>query len=172
MPSPSVLISGAGIAGATLAYWLGRSGFRPTVVERAPQLQTGGYVIDFWGLCYDIAEKMGLPPELRKIGYDIRESRLVDAHGRKVGGFDAGVFRALTEDRFLNLRRGDLAKDEKQEAARRFARSFAPKTALGVFVRNQATKAFAIPGMAKLALASSVADKQQLPSYDWLSATR
>lgn len=31
-----ILISGAGIAGLTLAYWLARHGLRPTIVERAP----------------------------------------------------------------------------------------------------------------------------------------
>jgi 2-polyprenyl-6-methoxyphenol hydroxylase-like FAD-dependent oxidoreductase len=44
-----VLISGAGIAGPTLAYWLSRYGFNPTLIERAPALRTGGFVMDFWG---------------------------------------------------------------------------------------------------------------------------
>ncbi len=34
----SVLISGAGIAGPTLAYWLSVHGLQPTLIERAPQL--------------------------------------------------------------------------------------------------------------------------------------
>jgi len=42
-----VLISGAGIAGPTLAYWLAHYGFTPTIVEKAPRLRTGGYIIDF-----------------------------------------------------------------------------------------------------------------------------
>lgn len=33
-----VLIVGAGIAGPTLAYWLRRIGYEPTLVERAPKL--------------------------------------------------------------------------------------------------------------------------------------
>ena len=44
-----VLISGAGIAGPTLAYWLAHYGFQPTIIEAAPRLRTGGYLIDFWG---------------------------------------------------------------------------------------------------------------------------
>ena len=60
MNDKTVLISGAGIAGPTLAFWLKAAGFEPTLVERAPALRTGGYVIDFWGLGYDIAERMGL----------------------------------------------------------------------------------------------------------------
>lgn len=50
MQNKSVLISGAGIAGPTLAYWLLQHGFQPTLVEKAPRLRTDGYVIDFWGL--------------------------------------------------------------------------------------------------------------------------
>ena len=34
----NVLISGAGVAGSTLAYWLARNGFKPTVVERSQGL--------------------------------------------------------------------------------------------------------------------------------------
>ena len=83
----SVLISGNGIAGPTLAYWLAAEGFRPTLVERAPRLRSGGYIIDFWGSGYDVAERMGLLPELLRQGYDIRELRLVDTHGHRVGGF-------------------------------------------------------------------------------------
>jgi 2-polyprenyl-6-methoxyphenol hydroxylase-like FAD-dependent oxidoreductase len=54
----TVLISGAGIAGPTLAYWLSRHGFAPTIVERAPVLRTGGYMMDFWSVGFDVAERM------------------------------------------------------------------------------------------------------------------
>ena len=40
---------------------------------------------------------------------------------------------------------------EKQKAAERFARSFVPKTRLGLLFRNHVTNAFTIPGIAKLA---------------------
>jgi 2-polyprenyl-6-methoxyphenol hydroxylase-like FAD-dependent oxidoreductase len=42
-----ILISGAGIAGPTLAYWLAEYGFEPTIVEAAPHLRSGGYLVDF-----------------------------------------------------------------------------------------------------------------------------
>jgi 2-polyprenyl-6-methoxyphenol hydroxylase-like FAD-dependent oxidoreductase len=109
MSGKSILISGAGIAGPTLAYWLMAYGLTPTLVERAPRPRTGGYVIDFWGLGYDVAEKMGLLPELRRRGYDVRELRLVDDRGRRVGGFDAAVFRELTGGRYVSLARSELA---------------------------------------------------------------
>src|SRR6516165_534448 len=79
-----VLISGAGIAGPTLAYWLKAGGFEPTLIERAPALRTGGYVIDFWGLGYDIAERMELISEVNRTGYHVREMRIVDDAGRRV----------------------------------------------------------------------------------------
>src|SRR5215472_2999601 len=58
-----ILISGAGIAGPTLAYWLHRYGLEPTMVERWPQPRRGGYIIDFWGVGFDVAERMGLSVE-------------------------------------------------------------------------------------------------------------
>lgn len=104
-----ILISGAGIAGPTLAYWLLRYGFVPTLIERAPALRTGGYIIDFWGLGFDIAEKMGLVPELQRAGYLVEEVKLVDASGRRVGGFSASVFKDATRGRYVSLPRGELA---------------------------------------------------------------
>jgi 2-polyprenyl-6-methoxyphenol hydroxylase-like FAD-dependent oxidoreductase len=92
MANRSVLISGMGIAGPTLAYWLRKSGFHPTLVERAPRLRTGGYVIDFWGLGYDIAERMGLAKDINRMGYHMREMRIVDDRGKRVTGFGTKVF--------------------------------------------------------------------------------
>lgn len=37
-----VLISGVGVAGPSLAYWLDRRGLVPTLVERAQALRQGG----------------------------------------------------------------------------------------------------------------------------------
>ena len=53
----------------------------------------GGYVIDFWGIGYDIAEKMGLIGEIRRLGYQVREVRFVDRDGLKRGGFDVDGLR-------------------------------------------------------------------------------
>jgi len=109
MAGVSVLISGIGVAGPTLAYWLDRFGHRPTLVEQAPRLRGGGYVVDFWGVGYDVAERMGLLPALRREGYNVQELRLVDASGRRVGGFGVDVFRKLTHGRYLSIARSGLA---------------------------------------------------------------
>jgi 2-polyprenyl-6-methoxyphenol hydroxylase-like FAD-dependent oxidoreductase len=110
MPATSVLISGAGIAGPTLAFWLNAAGFETTIVERAPGMRAGGYVIDFWGLGYDIAERMGLVNDLNRVGYTMRELRIVDARGERITGFGTRVFRELTGGRFVTLARADLAR--------------------------------------------------------------
>jgi len=110
MNAKTVLISGAGIAGPTLAFWLRKAGFEPTLVERAPALRASGYVIDFWGLGFDIAERMDLASEIDRAGYRIREMRIVDRRGERVAGFGTRVFRELTGGRFVTLGRSDLSR--------------------------------------------------------------
>jgi len=106
----SILICGAGIAGPTLAYWLKAADFEPTLVERAPALRSGGYVIDFWGLGYDLAERMGLLAEINRVGYRVQEMRIVNDAGRRVAGFGTGVFSALTDGRYVTLQRSELSR--------------------------------------------------------------
>lgn len=105
----AVLISGAGIGGPTLAYWLARNGFEPTLVETAPRPRTGGYVIDFWGAGFDVADRMGLIPELMRRGYHVKEVRLVDESGRRAGGFCVDIIAGATKGRFVSLPRSELA---------------------------------------------------------------
>lgn len=104
-----IAISGAGIAGPTLAYWLRRSRHDVLLIEEMPELRSGGYVIDFWGIGYDIAERMGLIPKIRELGYQVREVRFVDGHGRTRGGFSTDVFARITNGRFTSLGRSDLS---------------------------------------------------------------
>lgn len=104
-----IVINGAGIAGPTLAYWLRESGHEVLLVEQSPHLRSGGYVIDFWGVGYDIAERMGLLTRIRELGYQVEEVRFVDRHGRRRGSFSTDVFTRMTGGRFTSLRRSDLA---------------------------------------------------------------
>ena len=56
-----VLVSGASVAGPTVAYWLNRHGFRVTVVEKAPTLRkAGGHAVDLFASALDIVERMRL----------------------------------------------------------------------------------------------------------------
>src|SRR6516165_6295722 len=110
MPAQTVLISGAGIGGPTLAYWLKAAGFEPTIIEYAPTLRSGGYVVDFWGLGYDIAERMDLLDEINRAGYHIREMRIVNGEGERISGFGTNVFRELTGGRYVTIGRSDLSR--------------------------------------------------------------
>ncbi len=104
-----IIINGMGVAGPTLAYWLRRGGHEVLLVESAPQLRTGGYVIDFGLVGYDVAEKMGLIPRIKELGYQVKELRFVDRHGRMRGSIPVDVFSRLTDGRYTSLRRSDLA---------------------------------------------------------------
>ncbi|HZC16162.1 MAG TPA: FAD-dependent monooxygenase [Caulobacteraceae bacterium] len=104
-----ILIAGLGVAGATLAWWLAEFRFEVTVVERAPRPRTSGYMIDFWGLGYEVAERMGLIGDLRARGYQIDQIRLVGADGRRLVTIRAEAVRKAMGERFFSLMRGDLA---------------------------------------------------------------
>ncbi|MCU7549291.1 FAD-dependent monooxygenase [Chitinophagaceae bacterium LB-8] len=106
----NILISGAGIAGLTAAYWMKQYGFQPIVVEKAPKLREGGYMIDFWGEGFEVAEKMNIIAALKEKHYDIPEITFVNNKGKRVGGFNIQKLRALIQYRHLNMLRGELAK--------------------------------------------------------------
>jgi 2-polyprenyl-6-methoxyphenol hydroxylase-like FAD-dependent oxidoreductase len=59
----------------------------------------------------------------------------------------------------------------KQRGAERFAAAFAARTRWGLFFRNQVIKAFAIPGLARLAFGRDIIDTLQLPHYRWPAPT-
>jgi len=104
-----VLISGAGIAGPTLAYWLKRYGFTPTIIERAPRLRTGGYVVDFWGVGYRVAARMGVIADIEDHGYHVRTLRLVDRRGAAIANVPTDAFISVAGSGFVTVPRGDLA---------------------------------------------------------------
>ncbi|MDQ2661550.1 MAG: FAD-binding domain [Actinomycetota bacterium] len=103
-----VLIVGAGIAGPTLAFWLNRSGHEVSIVEHAPELRSGGYLIDFWGAGFDVAERMGIVPQLRERGYVFTEARAVDRNGCKLASFNPEAVMESNE-RYVSIPRADLA---------------------------------------------------------------
>jgi 2-polyprenyl-6-methoxyphenol hydroxylase-like FAD-dependent oxidoreductase len=104
-----VLVSGAGIAGPTLAHWLLHGGHEPTLVEHAPAFRTGGYVIDFWGVGYRVAERMGIERAVLDAGYRVHALRSVDDAGRIRSTLDTDVFQRVAGGKFTSLPRGDLA---------------------------------------------------------------
>jgi 2-polyprenyl-6-methoxyphenol hydroxylase-like FAD-dependent oxidoreductase len=110
MKNSNILISGAGIGGLTLAYWVKKYGFNPVIVEKASYLREGGYMIDFWGIGFDIAERMGILPVLKKEHYNIPELVFVGKDNNRTGSLNIYKLRKLINFRHFNLLRGGLAK--------------------------------------------------------------
>jgi 2-polyprenyl-6-methoxyphenol hydroxylase-like FAD-dependent oxidoreductase len=109
MAARRVLVSGAGIAGTTLAYWLHRNGFEPVVVERAPALRPGGYKIDIRGAALDVVERMGVMAPIREARTDIQSASIVNAKGRKVASLDGDTFGGR-EHGDAEIHRGELGR--------------------------------------------------------------
>ncbi|KAK0261332.1 hypothetical protein LTR29_005461 [Friedmanniomyces endolithicus] len=69
MPPPhKVLISGAGIAGSVLAFWLHRASptTQITLIERAPALRLTGASVDIRGSAIDVVKLMGVLDKIRE----------------------------------------------------------------------------------------------------------
>ena len=74
-----VLVSGASVAGPSVALWLGRGGHDVTVVEIAPALRQGGYAVDFRGEVFTtVLERMGVLDDLRALQTGGNAMRFVD----------------------------------------------------------------------------------------------
>jgi 2-polyprenyl-6-methoxyphenol hydroxylase-like FAD-dependent oxidoreductase len=99
------LISGASVAGPTLAFWLSRFGFEVTVVESAPGIRPGGYAVDFRGTGMRVLERMGLIDEVKALQTRTGSITMVNERGEVVArlpdGFTSGE---------LEIMRGDLSK--------------------------------------------------------------
>ena len=95
-----VLISGAGPAGLTAAYWLKRYGYNPTIVERAPSLLVGGYKIDVRGAALQVIKQMGIHDAVVAARTDMQGAQLVDKEGN--------VLERMSGDEFGHRVSGDL----------------------------------------------------------------
>ena len=89
-----VLISGAGIAGCTLAYWLTRNGHSVTVVERSGALRSSGSPVDVRGPAVDVAERMNIAARLREARIRVAGMTLLDLNGRRVARVDLEMLRS------------------------------------------------------------------------------
>lgn len=98
-----VLVSGAGVAGPAVAYWLSRYGAATTVVEIAPALRTSGFAVDFRGPTHlGVLARMGVLDELRALQTHGGALRFVDEHGREIfelpAAFAGGDIEVLRRD--------------------------------------------------------------------------
>jgi 2-polyprenyl-6-methoxyphenol hydroxylase-like FAD-dependent oxidoreductase len=106
MKIDSVLISGAGIAGPALAWWLLGLGIRVTLVERAASLRDGGQAVDFRGAVHmSVIDRMAILAELKKRETRMGGQSFVDEHGKLVARLPASF---MSGD--LEIARGDLVR--------------------------------------------------------------
>ena len=112
MKNRRILVSGAGIAGPTVAYWLTKHGFTPTIVETAPQLRAGGFAVDVRGPGADVMKRMALWPQVQALSTDLQEFVFVDDRGRTVAAVKAGRLRKAlqVEEFWVEVMRTDLSR--------------------------------------------------------------
>jgi 2-polyprenyl-6-methoxyphenol hydroxylase-like FAD-dependent oxidoreductase len=109
----NILISGAGVAGPTLAYWLKHYGFNPTVVERAPKPREGGYFFHLHGsIGIEVLKRMDLwPAVLEKRRVD-KETVFVNASNVPIVSLNTAPTTAMVEPSGMQVtvKRADLAR--------------------------------------------------------------
>ncbi len=98
-----ILISGGGLAGLTLAYWLHQYGMTPVVIEQSDGLRHDGYGIDFFGSGYDVAEKMGLIEQLKTQQIKADYVGYVNEDGKPIAKMEMDLMRKIMNGRYLPL---------------------------------------------------------------------
>jgi 2-polyprenyl-6-methoxyphenol hydroxylase-like FAD-dependent oxidoreductase len=106
MRKPTLLVSGAGIAGTTLAVLAARAGFDVTVVERAAGQRSSGSPVDVHGIAFDIAERLGIAEELAAHATSTKELEFVDAAGTPVAHMP---INSALDPRHIEISRTDLS---------------------------------------------------------------
>jgi 2-polyprenyl-6-methoxyphenol hydroxylase-like FAD-dependent oxidoreductase len=103
-----VLISGAGVAGPALAWYLSKIGATVTIVEKSPEILAIGQNIDVNGSALQLIKKMGLLPELRRLNTQEIGTQFVNAKGKPCAVFSVkdSLFSMTAEFEVL---RGSLA---------------------------------------------------------------
>jgi 2-polyprenyl-6-methoxyphenol hydroxylase-like FAD-dependent oxidoreductase len=106
----NILISGASIAGPTLAYWLKRYGFNPTVIERAPELRAGGYPVDVRFEAVQVAKLMGIWPRLQQEQTTLEEMSFVNERHQRISRVNIQAVPNALGVEVVETMRGDLAR--------------------------------------------------------------
>lgn len=104
-----VLISGAGIAGPALAYWLQRAGCTPTVVELAAAPRPGGQTVDVRGVARDVVRRMGLMPAIEARQLHEKGLAYVRANGNRAAALPAELLDGAGPVAEIEILRGDLS---------------------------------------------------------------
>jgi 2-polyprenyl-6-methoxyphenol hydroxylase-like FAD-dependent oxidoreductase len=106
-----VLVSGASVAGTTVAYWLARHGYSVTVVERHPGLRPGGQAVDVRGPALTVLERMLLRAAADHVRTRMRGASVVDRDGNELSqDTESTPTAGLTANPDIELLRDDLVE--------------------------------------------------------------
>ncbi|MEQ7866791.1 FAD-dependent monooxygenase [Xanthomonas sp. WHRI 8393] len=105
-----ILITGASVAGNTVAWALARQGFDVSVVEQAAQFRDGGQNIDVRGVGREVMQRMGLEQAALDHGTGEEGTAWVDDHGHAVATFKTDDIDGDGPTAELEILRGDLAR--------------------------------------------------------------
>lgn len=112
MAQMKVLISGAGITGNALAYWLSKLGHDVTVIERFPELRTTGLQVDLRGPGIEVLKLMGFDEAFRAKSVPEQGMLIVDSANRRRAYFgvnNSGKGRQSFTTQY-EIMRGDLCQ--------------------------------------------------------------
>ncbi|KQS67660.1 FAD-dependent monooxygenase [Modestobacter sp. Leaf380] len=107
---PTVLVSGASVAGPTLAFWLARAGYAVTVVERTDGLREEGQNVDVRGAAREVLRRMGLEDAALAATTGEQGTAFVDDRGRDIAAFPAGTDDTSGPTAELEILRGRLGQ--------------------------------------------------------------
>lgn len=108
MTQKTAIIIGAGPAGLSAAWWLRKIGWRPIVIERAPDLRNAGHMIGLSGPGLEVSKRMGIEPQLQASACVINENIYRDRKGRELLRMRYREF--LKDLPYIALRRTDLVR--------------------------------------------------------------
>jgi 2-polyprenyl-6-methoxyphenol hydroxylase-like FAD-dependent oxidoreductase len=108
--TPTVLISGASVAGPMLAHWLAEAGWSTTVVERYDGLRDAGHNIDIRGAAREVLRRTGIEDEVLAAGTGEEGLRFVDGDGAEIATFPAEPGDVGGPTAEAEILRGELAR--------------------------------------------------------------
>jgi 2-polyprenyl-6-methoxyphenol hydroxylase-like FAD-dependent oxidoreductase len=100
-----VLISGAGIAGPTLAWFLAKTSARIIIVEKGHSVLPHGQNVDIQGSAVTAIEKMGLMDQVRRYNSTEKGTQFIDPKGYPFAPFPVkkGTAASFTSE-FVSLK--------------------------------------------------------------------
>ncbi len=108
-----ILISGVGIAGPCLAYWLlkeGKGKHEIVLVEKAEKLREEGYIVDLWGTGYEVIKRMSLESDFKSQGYEPGNMDLVNEKGERKACINWKDIVDLYNGNIISIARGHISR--------------------------------------------------------------